>query len=156
MISDLFSKQGAPHEGSLVAPACQCSVQTSTFLRMGLSHGSTIQVRSKTKKFQVQTNREIFDLLRVLNKDLLQGQQLMARHSVVWFDKSVLHVGGRTIHFIGYANKHFRKRNGMYLNFKTQVHCHKNLNVSSRGTGNGMPILSIFQIAILVIKIMQS
>ena len=35
MISDLFSKQGAPHKGSLAAPACQCSVQTSTFLRMG-------------------------------------------------------------------------------------------------------------------------
>jgi len=138
MISDLFSKQGAPHKGSLAAPACQCSVQTSTFWEWDYRHASTIQVRSKTKLFQVQTNRETFDLLGVTcawvsenvgdkcicnaetlsmdtvgasrvewqqivwisNKELLQGQQLMSRHPVVWFrlwfEKSVLHVVGRT------------------------------------------------------------
>ena len=54
MISDLFYKQGAPHTGSLAAPACQCSVQTSTFFRMGPEPHINNSSTKQNKNFEVQ------------------------------------------------------------------------------------------------------
>ena len=44
-------QQGAPHTGSLAAPACQCSVQMwSTFLRMATKAHHEIHIQSKNEK----------------------------------------------------------------------------------------------------------
>ena len=49
MISDLFLKQGAPHKGSLAAPACQCSVQICLHFENDFQASHKIEVRSKMK-----------------------------------------------------------------------------------------------------------
>ena len=63
MNSDLLQKQGAPHKGSSAAPACQCSVQMSTFLRMGPKPCVNNSSTKQNKTFSSAKNRETFDLL---------------------------------------------------------------------------------------------